>query len=302
MRYRLLLLLTVIACTAAAQTRVFKGRVVDERKNGIPFAVIEAKERHEGVYTDENGYFAFSGDVAVIRTLAVFCMGFEEQLLHTEALPQDSITIQLRSKATTLRPVQVRGHTGPSRTGILGKRLRGRAKDGDLYRKFGAETAIRLTADTGQYYATLKNVNVYITGDGVPTSYFRVHVYEGNDSLPGREITDSNVVVRARKGNSWVRVDLSSKAIPVDRGLFVSVEWISGHGNTESALTSEQHAEVVGFNGQVVGITADYGKPSCTYSRAPFSTDWQYYDAPEAQRKGGYFLNPMIYCTYSYVK
>lgn len=302
MKFCLLILFIALSCSSIAQTRAFRGRVVDDKNNGIPFAVIEVKERHEGVYTDENGYFAFSSDVSVVKTLVVFCMGYEEQLLNTETLPQDSILVRLHQKATTLRTVQVDAHKGKKRNGILGKGRRALSKDGDLYRKYGAETAIKLTADTGEYYATLKEVYVYITGDGVPTSYFRVHVYEYNDSLPGREITDSNVVVHARKGNSWVRVDLSSKFIAVDKGLFVGIEWISGHGNSESALTSEQHAEVVGFNGQVVGITADYGKPSITYSRAPFSKDWIYYDAPEAQRKGGYFLNPMIYCTYTYVK
>ncbi|GAA4464083.1 hypothetical protein GCM10023093_13730 [Nemorincola caseinilytica] len=275
--------------------------MVDDKHNGIPFAVIEARERHEGVYTDANGYFAFSGDTAIIRTLAVFCMGYEEQVLHTATLPADSLTIQLRPKATTLRAVQVKPREGKVRNGILGRSKRKLSKDGDLFRKYGAETAILLTADTGQYDATLRDVYVYITGEGAPTSYFRVHVYE-YDSLPGREVTDSNVVVHARKGNSWVRVDLRSKYIPVGKGLFVSVEWVSGFGNTMSALASEQHAEVVGFNGQVVGITADYGKPSCTYSRAPFSDQWEYYDDPAAQRKGGYFLNPMIYCTYTYIK
>lgn len=300
MKYLLSLTFLLFVLQSAAQQRVFKGRVVDDKKQGIPYAIIEAKEQHQGVYTDENGYFAFTADAAMVRTLAVFCMGYEEQELLTANLPQDSLLIQLKQRATTLKTVQIKSHKGKRRTTVLGKGRRALKYDGDMYRMYGAETAIKLKADTGQYEATLKEVYVYVADEGEPTTRFRVKVYEWGE-LPEREITDSNVIVHATKGGKWVKVDLSNKYIPVGDGLFVGVEWIAGFGNKEVGLQSEK-GDVQGFNGQVIGITDGYGQPSITYSRKPFSKEWEYYDPADARRKGGYFLNPMIYCTYTYIK
>jgi len=301
MRNLILIVAMLVSVTAVAQTRIFRGRVTDEQGTGLAFAVIEAKEQHKGVYTDESGYFTFIGNVAEMKTLAVFCLGFERQELDVANLPQDSVIIRLHPKATTLKTVQITAHQGKRRTGILGRGRRALRHDGELYRNYGAETAIRLKADTGQYEAELKNIYVYITKEGDPETRFRIHVYEWGD-LPEREITDSNVIAHARKGGTWVKIDLSDKRIPVGDGLFVSIEWVSGFGNKEIGMQSSYAAEVAGFNGMVPGITDGYGAPSITYTRKPFEKEWTHYDAPDAARKGGYFLNPMIYCTYSYIK
>lgn len=282
------------------QNRVFMGRVADRQNRPVPFAVIEAKGLGTGVYTDEQGVFAFWGDAMRIQTLVVSCLGYATKEINTDILPADSVLITLEHKATRLKEVTITGKNGKESIGILGRSRKKLHADGDCYRMYGSETAIRLESNKA-HDGILESVYVYITGEGDPKTKFRVHVYEYGD-LPEREITDSNVIAQAKKGNTWVRVDLSAKRIPVNEGLFLSIEWISGYGNSQQTLQSEKNPEVTQYNGQVLGITSGYGKPSYTYSRQPFSKEWIYYDAPDAQRKGGYFLNPMIMATYSYVK
>lgn len=299
MRY--LLLLALFCSTGSiAQTRVFKGRVVDKDKNGVPFAVVEAKGMHAGVYCDENGAFAFTGNADSIKTLVISCLGFEKKEMTTEIFPLDSVLIELKTKVSALKEVEITLNKGKLTTGYLGKSRKHMSYIGDCYRFYGSETAIKLRANP-EKNGMLKEVYVYITDDGRYDTKFRVHIYKWDD-LPTTEITDSNVIVQAEEGNSWVKVDLSKKKIPLGEGLFVSVEWVSGFGNVEQPLQSGKNPDVTGYNGQVLGLTSDYGKPSKTYSRKPFSDKWIYYDAPDAQRHGGYFLNPMIYCTYTYRK
>jgi hypothetical protein len=298
MRNLLLFFTLVLSLHCVAQNRVFMGRVIDKNKRPVPFAIVEAKDRNEGVYCDENGVFSFTGNANDITTLVVFCMGFERKEIATEILPLDSIIITLSAKPAVLKNVEIVGKKGKPTKEILGKSRKRLNNEGDCYRFYGSETAIRLKADT-THGGMLNTVNVFIASDGDWKTKFRIHIYEW-DKLPTHEITDSNLVVQATSGNSWVSVDLSSKQIPIGRGLFVSVEWISGFGNSDVPLQSDKNPEVNKYNGQVLGLTTDYGKPSKTYSRKPFSKEWIYYDAPDAARKGGYFLNPMIYCTYTY--
>lgn len=300
MRKLLFVLFCLVSVAGQAQNRVFMGRVTDKGGKAIPFAVIEAKGQHMGVYTDERGVFAFSGNAEQIKTLVVSCMGFAPKEITTDILPLDSVMIMLEPQATRLKEVAIVGRKGKTVQGTLGKSRKKLHCDGDCYRRYGSETAIRLDADP-THDGILESVYVYITGEGDPSTKFRVHVYEAGE-LPKNEITDSNVIVQAKKGNSWVKVNLAAKHIPVNSGLFVSVEWIAGYGNNQQTLQSEKNPEVSNYNGQVLGITADYGKPSRTYSRKPFSDEWIYYDDAGAQRKGGYFLNPMIMATYTYVK
>ncbi len=291
----------LFSLSSSAQYRVFSGRVIDRQHQGVPFAVVEVKDKHQGVYCDENGFFSFSGDAAFINTLVVSCMGYEKKEINTDILPiNDSLIIELRTKVANLKEVAITSKKGSPKQATLGKNRRQLSYTGDCYRYYGSETAIRLKADTALNGGLLNAIYVFITDEGDYTTRFRVHVYQW-DTLPQNEITDSNLVVRATEANTWVKIDVSKKKIPVGKGLFISVEWIAGFGNTLQSLQSAKNPEVSNYNGQVLGLTSDYGKPSRTYSRNPFSKKWIYYDAAEAQRKGGYFLNPMIYCTYTYI-
>jgi hypothetical protein len=293
----------IFSVASFGQTRPFFGRVLDDHKQGIPFAVVEVKGRNEGVYANESGVFAFTGNADSIRAIVISCLGYEQKEISTEILPLDSIIIELQPRVATLKQVNIRGRKGDAKEGILGKNPKKLNYTGDCYRFYGSETAI-LLKDKDERDGTLKDVYVYITNDGDPYTKFRVHVYSWDSTtlVPGREITDSNVIAMATSGNTWVKVDLSNKWIPVNGGLFVSIEWISGFGNNEKKLQSSINPEVNSYNGQVLGLTSDYGRESITYSRKPFHKEWEYYDPMDAQRKSGRFLNPMIYCTYRYIK
>jgi len=303
MKYIFVLLAIAASLSSGAQERLFFGRVTDRYKKGIPFAVVEAKGRNEGVYCNEQGVFSFRGNADSIKTLVIFCLGFEKKEISTEILPLDSIVVELHPKAANLKEVAIKGKKGKLKEGTLGKSRKKLNYTGDCYRYYGSETAILLKGD-GEEDAMLKDVYVYITNDGDYTTKFRVHVYEWDSAttVPTHEITDSNVIAGAKSGNTWVRVSMADKRIPVNEGVFVSVEWVAGFGNNEHSLQSSLNPEVTGYNGQVLGLTSDYGRESITYSRKPFQTEWVYYDPPDAQRKSGRFLNPMIYCTFSYVE
>jgi hypothetical protein len=291
----------IISAAALAQNRPFFGRVLDHTNRGIPFAVVEVKGRNEGVYCNEQGIFSFTGNTDSVKTLIVSCLGYERKEIPTEILPLDSIMVTLQINAANLKEVSFTGDKGNFKEGILGKSQKKLHYTGDWYRYYGSETAILLKNRKGRD-GILKSIYVYITNEGDYTTKFRVHIYAWDSTtvLPSRELTDSNIIASAKAGNTWVKIDLSNLRIPVHEGIFASIEWIAGFGNNEKKLQSSLNPEVTGYNGQVLGITSDYGRESIAYSRKPFSKEWEYFDPPAAQRKSGRFLNPMIYCTFSY--
>ena len=167
---------------------------------------------------------------------------------------------------------------------------------------YGKETAIWLTADSSRH-GYLKEAFFYIVADeGIPNTKFRVHVYNLDSSRywPDQDITDSNVILHADKGDEWVSVDLSSKKIPVGRGVFISMEWIAGQGNNPKFINAKYEAQR-NFNGQVLAFTQGYYKEgSLMYSRRVLSSKWNAINLAGTSKRN--VLNPMVYCTYNYIK
>lgn len=298
MKYRLLLASCLITLNLFSQERAFFGRVIDqETKEGIPFCVVKVKDRNEGVYTDENGRFAFTANSDSAKTFIFYCLGYNKLELQASQLSNDSIQVMLRKEYSALKEVVISDREGKTKSLYMGKKKS--KHHGDCYQKYGEEDAVFLKADKTKD-GILKEVLVYITDEGVPDSKFRMHIYtkDSATNLPAEELTDSNLIVHANKGNEWVKADLSSKRIHIGDGVFISVEWISGHGNTDKALQSVKHTEVNAHNGQVLGLTRNSwkgkGAIKYMYHRDAFDTRWRFNYSP--------LLCPMIYGKYIYYK
>ncbi len=293
MKYFLLLLITFVSLNSFSQERHFFGKVVDkDKKTGIPFCVVKAKDRNEGVYTDENGRFSFTSNTDSVKAFIFYSLGYGRREVACAEFPNDSITVELQKEYTNLKEVVV--VPDGKRRKILGKKKARHMSD--CYQKYGEENAVFLRADhLNNGY--LKELFVYITDEGIPDTKFRMHVYEKDPvtNMPGTELTDSNLIVHANRGNEWVKADLGNKRIPVGGGVYISVEWIAGHGNNVASMQSAKHTEVTGHNGQVMGLQRNYGV-AYMYHRYPFHTEWiSNWDANLNPA-----LCPMIYGTYTY--
>ena len=298
MRYLLLLLVTLVSVNSFAQERVFSGRVMDKgKREGVPFCVVKVKDRNEGVYTDENGRFSFSANPDSAKAFIFFCLGYAKREIPAGEFVKDSMIIELQKESTGLKEVVVTAENGKIRHKNLGRKKLKHITD--CYQKYGEEDAMFLYVSKMTNNTRLKELCVYITNEGAPDTKFRLHVYERDPAtnLPGKELTDSNLIVHANKGNEWVKADLSSKHIPVAGGVFVSVEWIAGHGNNDASLTSRKHADVKDHNGQVLGLAKNYGVPFMCH-RSSFHTEWK--TNMEVGLNPSYC--PMIYGTYTYTK
>ncbi len=297
MKYLLLTITMLLSLSSFCQERIFAGRVLDkEKKDGIAYCIVKVKDRNEGVYTDENGRFSFTANPDSVKAFVISSLGYAKKEIPTAEFGKDSLIIMLQKESTNLKEVVVTAETGKVRRRYLGKKKLRHISD--CYQKYGEEDAVFLYADKINKNI-LKEIFVYITNEGVPNTKFRIHVYEKEPgtNLPGKELTDSNLIVHANTGNEWVKVNIASKRISVSGGVFISVEWIAGHGNNEQALASRKHTSVTDHNGQVLGLARNYGVPFMCH-RSSFHTEWQ------SNMEYGFDIRycPMIYGTYTYHK
>lgn len=301
MKYFLSAVGIMLGLCSFAQERYFFGRVVDEQGRGVPFAVVQAKDMHQGVYCTESGTFSFKADAQLVKSFIFFSLGFTKREIKVTDLAKDSIIVQLPVDHVSLNTVTF---SPPKTEAILGNKFLGHL--GDSYGKYGSEHAIFLkpNKDIAGGSGTIKEIFVFITDEGIPNTKFRIHVYSRDTAtkLPGKDLADSNIIVQAKHGNEWVKADVSKLKIPVKGGVFISVEWVSGNGNVMTDLQSAKNPTVTQYNGQVLGLTDDYGPKRLAYARHTLLDDnWIRFDCTERPYTEPKCVNPMIYCTYTYI-
>lgn len=295
-----LILLTLLfpAILSSAQQEKVYGRVMNEEGQPIEYCMVRAGAVTNATYTNEAGAYALTYESDSAKQLIFSCMGYETKEL---GLYSDTVNVVLVRKDHKLNNVVIAGHqnTGKAKHGILGRK--NLKSYGICVGKIGMEWAIYLEGNK-ERQGTLENIYYYITNEGIPSSRFRVHVYDVDTAyMPGNELLDSLVVLHGNTGNEWVGVDVSSKHIAVKGGLFVSMEWIAGYGNDEHLVKSAKYPAQAPFNGQVLSFTEGYHKQfSLSYCRGGKDRTWKYIVLAGSMKRN--VLNPMVYATYEYFK
>jgi len=304
MKYFILFLLNIIPIFAISQIAVFHGQVVDEGQKGIPFAIIQVKDKAQGYYCDEKGNYVFELNMDSAKTVVVYCMGYEKKEMTINELGKTN-TISLQKQLVNLKEVIVKWKKEKIREGILGSkhiscRLDPPWKDtGKHFGYYGLQSAVFLKADSSRN-GLLKKVFVFVVNDGIPTVSFRIRVFnEDPDTwMPLHDITDSNLIVHADKGNQWVSVDLSAKKIPVNEGLFIDVDWLPNDNDTSRDYGHERRQTKQQV---VIGLTQGYWKRGfITAEKSIYDDKWIMFAYPVQARHN--VLNLMAYATYTYEK
>jgi len=274
------------------------GTVKNDEGKPIDLCVIKAANSNHATYSNQRGEFSLEYDADSTHSVILFCMGYETKEV---SIGGDTLRVVLKRKANKLNDVVVSADQdrGKIKQGLLGKK--NLKPFGICTGDTGNEWAIYLATDSSRH-GLLENIYFYITDEGIPDSRFRVHVYDiDSDYMPGNDLMDSTVIIHAKEGNEWISADVGSRHIPVGRGVFISMEWISGYGNNPALVTSKKFPAQPAFNGQVLAGTEGYHKQfSLCYVRRNINRPWKYLVMAGNARRN--VVNPMIYATYTYRK
>lgn len=319
LRVPILILVVMLASVGGyAQVVTIKGKVIDENKESIPFCAIEDTTMYTGVLCDDSGRFTITVDGDQARPLIFYAMGYGKKVIPIKELAahgNDSVTISMKMSGNYLKGVTVTGRRAKMKERVLGKKHQ--RHKGGCYMQYGDEVAIYLATTPEKRAGYLKEIFIYITDEGAPSSKFRVNIYKKKTGVlsPGMNLA-GDIIVHATEGNEWVRVDVSDRRIPTEGGLFIGVEWMAkGNSPKEYAYDPTRNwyiahpttLDKADHKGQVLGTTWGYGRTDRTFYKYKGTDKWEYWGAVPPKRTlriapVRHWFNAMIYSTYTYNK
>lgn len=229
MKYTYLIISLLFAIAAYSQnSNLLKVKVVNSKKEAIPYANIVEIHRSFGTAADMHGEFNLSQPTEVLDTcsLRISALGYRDTVVPAAMLIKNP-EITLNETLITLSEFSVIDK-GVERykLGVL-KRCRllcGGFNSIDI----NSQKGILIENDKGKPLK-INEVKVYVKKKGKPAAPFRLRIYEYDTitGLPGKDILLEQKVKSAEKGGKWVAFDLSEEHIYIpESGVVVAVEWI----------------------------------------------------------------------------
>jgi len=206
--------------------RKISGRVVDEDGRGLEYANIGIERANFGTTSFRNGLFELDVPLKHLSdTLTFSFIGFDPVKIAIIDI-EDNQTIEMRSQPYSLSEVTItarqpkRQKTGITMTGAIGT---------------GATNVEwALLMKPRQLPARVEKLNFYVKfisrdwfDNPNDTLYFRVNFYAVTDSMPGKNLTGQNIVIKSLQKTGWNELDLRPYNIVMTEEFFVSLEWLA---------------------------------------------------------------------------
>lgn len=199
-----------------------------DNKEKIPFANIVLDKKHcIGTTTNFDGVFKINTKQKY-DTVEISCIGYKmTKLAWKDFILKDTIflikdiyqiptvtIISKKNKIITVGSSKVKGYPGY------------------MYDIPGSETALYIKPDSKTTHKTIKNIQVYVSRQGIPNSNFRIIIYSVNNQngriKPDTILLNQNLINHAVKGNEWVGFDILKYNLKMPtKGIFISIMWLN---------------------------------------------------------------------------
>lgn len=199
--------------------------VVTDAQTGevIPYANVYFKKHPVGTTAFRDGSFVLRTDSLFNDSLTISCIGYSSRQLYAPVLSRKSmVNISLEPANEELAEVEVQPRKLKTLEIGLAKRRAGHSLGATAKRPYARymENAYRLDG-------FISSVSVYVTGRGIPTAPFRIHILSVDEvsGAPSKPLITKDYIVHAAEGNEWVSIDLSKELLSFPPlGFFVSVQ------------------------------------------------------------------------------
>ena len=237
-------------------------------KTPISNASVYFKQKHIGLYTDENGIFIVPNNLLNSDTVNISNVGYQTQSLTVGNLKSE---IYLKSTATILNEVVIK----PKGQEIVLGALKPSSHFVQSINQSNLRNEIAfLIENKNGYTGKLMSASIYISPLGKPKTPFRLRIYNSINQKPSLDILTKDVTVQGSTKGGWIEIDLSAHNIHLDQlGVFISMESLYGlkkssfyHVNNMKTGKSELRY------GQNLGLTDEF-ETATAYQRQ-FNDEW----------------------------
>lgn len=218
------------------------GKVLDAQTGEpIPFANIGLARRNIGTLSDPDGTFVLDIPQLWREEAVMFSsVGYLPASITPGNRPSGPVTIMLQPHSQVLEAVTVKGKklNRRARLGWMGGR------DGILpfdTIQGGGVAALLVEAPVVPVLA--EKLQVRLMYNSKDTLRFRFHIYSFDSiaQTPGEELLQRDIMLTETKRFGWLRFDLASYAIAIDRKKFcIGFEWIDNRSTRQRMLTGLQ--------------------------------------------------------------
>jgi len=220
-----------------AQTPVFEGRVM-HGKEAVSFATIGVKGKNIGTVANENGYFKLILPTDKLSkdndTIIVSSIGFIEKKLSIDEIGRtvgESQKVFLEKDEFLLEEVKIK--PGKVKVKRFGNSRVARLTSHTIFPRsqqvddaLGRETGMVLKIDTN---ITLRDFNIYISGNQFKNVRFRLQFYDLSNDVPVLIPVGDDILFDIGPNSGWIKVDLKEHDISI-RGkekIGVTIQWLT---------------------------------------------------------------------------
>ncbi len=223
-KYLIILILLISSYNIFGQNRIIDAQT----KKPVSYGQVKLIHQAKGAMANYNGYFKLDTIYNNSDTFKISCIGYESKFITYKAI-QKNYVVDLSQKVEELNEVIVTAKKVKYKNKKIGvtKKPRTQFFDYSVTAKNGEERAIWIPNEYN-IEGHLKSINVYVTDVGYPDAHFRIHVYNCSmfKTIPGEELTSSNIISSGTIGNEWVNVNLENQNIIIgENGCFIGIEW-----------------------------------------------------------------------------
>ncbi|WP_284651002.1 carboxypeptidase-like regulatory domain-containing protein [Flavobacterium terrisoli] len=195
-----------------------KGIVVDEKNQPIPYVNVWVENENIGTTSDENGTFKIN--TSEDKTLVFSSVGFEVKktaIKEGERVVLKEAVYKLKEVVLSKRKQDKEIEIGDA------QRIHHRQLSGDkpwIYGKlFEQDTIYKKTP-------FLKKIVFYSDSDKKGAK-LKIRIFEFNDSIPGNDLIDEDLIVTVKKGMKRNVIDVSKYNLTFpEKGIVIGLEWM----------------------------------------------------------------------------
>ena len=207
------------------------------RDRPLDYVQIGIPKKKIGTLSDVNGQFRLANaKIEPTDTIIFSYLGYEQKVIVlSEVLVDDKLEVLLNKELIELPTSTINAKSFGKIKKIGYPKTKGKSKvtgwknmppDKNFYEIGERGSVIQLSEEV-----LVKSINFHIAKTDFDSLLFRVHLYDFEDGIIGKELTKNNIFVFTNIKKGWVKISMDDAPITLENDFIITLEWVEGWTN-----------------------------------------------------------------------